>query len=53
MDGFGNFDEDTNNMNYDNNEEDAFAAAQDPFNAAGGMQMNSQPSFVSGGAPLG
>ena len=43
MDGFGNFDEEPNNVNFSNNDEDAFSAAQDPFDVAGGMQMNSQP----------
>ena len=53
MDGFGNFDEEPNNMNYDNNDEDAFSAAQDPFNASGGMQMSSQSQSFAATAPMG
>ena len=41
MEEFGNFD-DNNNLNFDANDDDAFAAASDPFAMAGGMQMNAQ-----------
>ena len=41
MEGFGDFDDNTNNLNFDAaDDDDAFAAAQDPFAMAGGMQMN-------------
>ena len=43
MEDFGAFDEpNNNNLNFDAGDDDAFAAASDPFAVAGGMQMNSQ-----------
>tara|TARA_B110000305_G_C18768765_1_gene328635 strand:+ start:68 stop:256 length:189 start_codon:yes stop_codon:yes gene_type:complete len=43
MEDFGAFDEpNNNNLNFDADGDDAFAAASDPFAVAGGMQMNSQ-----------
>ena len=51
MDEFGAFDEpNNNNLNFDAGEDDAFAAASDPFDVAGGMTMNSQS--MAAGAPM-
>ena len=41
VDEFGAFDEQpNNNLNFDQTEDDAFAAASDPFNMDNGMAMN-------------
>ena len=49
MDDFGNFDED----NFDANDDMSYSAPQDPFAAAGGMQMNTQSAAFAAASPLG